>query len=195
MTDSDPLPAAPTRSRLRPVLLALAVVLGLLVVARETGVIGLSLSAKRMQSNYRSTGMRSTNATPEQVRPRPEGTPFVDRGGLEIFAPRGLFTDIVLSLLPYHPGVTGHVELVYEAPSSYVPLWKTADMTFAVHGELDLARDGKPSVHSQYDFHLDGNWRAIGLLSGREFTSSIASAVGQDLAKAFAAEIGQMRKH
>lgn len=184
----------PPRSARRFVLLAVLGAFALLVVARETGVIGLSLSAKTMHSSFTSTGMRSTNAVPGQRRPRPDGTPLVDRGGLEIFAPRGPFTDVVLSLLPHHSGVTGQVELVYEPPSSYVPLWKTADVAFDFYAELDLARDGKPTVHSQYHFHLDGDWRAIGLLSRREFVSAIASAVGEDLGKAFDSEIEQMRK-
>lgn len=184
----------PARSARRFVLPVVVLALVLLVVARETGAIDLSLSSKTMHSTSRSTGMRSTNAVPEQRRPRPEGTPLVDRGGLEIFAPRGSFTDVVLSWLPHHNGVTGQVELVYEPPSSYVPLWKTADVAFHLYAELDLAREGKPTVHSQYHFHLDGNWRAIGLLSRREFVFAIASAVGQDVGKAFDAEVELMRK-
>ncbi|MEQ1634095.1 MAG: hypothetical protein ABL997_17080 [Planctomycetota bacterium] len=193
MTEQMDPSVPPARSARRFVLPVVVGALVLLVVARETGVVDLSLSAKTMNSSYTSTGMRSTNAVPEQRRKRPDGTPLVDRGGLEIFAPRGSFTDVVLSLLPHHQGLTGQVEVVYDPPWSYVPLWKTADVVFDLYAELDLAREGKPTVHSQHHFHLEGNWRAIGLLSRREFVLAIADAVGQDLGKAFDAEVEQMR--
>jgi hypothetical protein len=148
MTEQMDPSVPPARSARRFVLPVVVGALVLLVAARETGIVDLSLSAKTVNSSYTSTGMRSTNAVPEQGRKRPDGTPLVDRGGLEIFAPRGLFTDVVLSLLPHHQGLTGQVELVYEPPSSYVPLWKSADVVFDLHAELDLAREGKLTVHS-----------------------------------------------
>lgn len=185
----------PRAARRRFALAFLVAGFTVLFVARETGVVSLTLHSTQSTTQHTTTSMRSKNGMMESPPERPAGEPIVDRDGLAFFAPRGPFTDACLAQIPWIPHVRGFVEVRCEPPSAWLPLWKSTDLHVELTAMLflDQAAGGAP-VQSNVDVKLDGTWRMVGIASRRNFLEKVGAEVGQVLGKALLDEVANMQK-